>query len=179
MSSCFPLFSSCSDDMHKSIFALSLLAVATNAQQQPLEPLTKYRASLFRRALQSFCSFARADPQEDQRWPACLFDAASPFALALEEDCALQPTSTILKHSRSSLPDTWLPAAAQACMQDCTSAPNPDGVNAFCIGEPCEDWHQISRSQEQNGVSWKNRLPVQVVRAGATAPPRRKGNSSF
>ena len=50
---------------------------------------------------------------------------------------------------------------------------------AFCIDEPCEDWHQISRSQEQNGVSWKNRLPAQVVRAGATAPPRRKGNSSF
>ena len=120
--------SRCSKTMHKRIFAFSLLAVVTNAQQQPLEPLTKYRASLFRRALQSFCPFARADPQEDQRWPACLFDAASRFALALEEDCALQPTSTILKHSRSSLPDTWLPAAAQACMQDCTSAPNPDGV---------------------------------------------------
>ena len=99
--------------MHKRIFAFSLLAVVTNAQQQPLEPLTKYRASLFRRALQSFCPFARADPQEDQRWPACLFDAASRFALALEEDCALQPTSTILKHSRASLPDTWLPAVEE------------------------------------------------------------------
>lgn len=50
---------------------------------------------------------------------------------------------------------------------------------AFCIDGPREDWHQISRSQEQNGVSWKNRLPVQVVRAGTTAPPRQNGNSSF
>merc|ERR1719313_18463 len=35
--------SRCSKTMHKRIFAFSLLAVVTNAQQQPLEPLTKYR----------------------------------------------------------------------------------------------------------------------------------------
>merc|ERR1711907_32790 len=35
--------SRCSKSMHKRIFAFSLMGVVTNAQQQPLEPLTKYR----------------------------------------------------------------------------------------------------------------------------------------
>ena len=172
--------SRCSKTMHKRIFAFPLLAVVTNAQQQPLEPLTKYRASLFRRALQSFCPFARADPQEDQRWPACLFDAASRFASRLHSRktvrCSLRPQFSSI-HGRASQTHGFRQLRKPAC-RIALQLRILMGF-AFCIDGPREDWHQISRSQEQNGVSWKNRLPVQVVRAGATAPPRQNGNSSF